>query len=127
MEGGKTVTTAVDKSRIPVFVKGGTILPLAVDPLMAAKTLHTPLEIRIYPGSDAVFTLYEDDGHTNAYEQGKCSRITFRWNDSQQQLTIDERQGQFDSMPRSRSFVVQVVNGKNQTVKYEGNKTVIAL
>lgn len=127
MEGGKTVTTAVDKSRIPVFVKGGSILPLAVDPLIAAKTLHTPLEIRIYPGSDAVFTLYEDDGHTNAYEQGKCSRITFRWNDSQQQLTIDERQGQFDSMPRSRSFVVQVVNGKNQTVKYEGNKTVIAL
>ena len=127
MEGGQMVTTAVDKSRIPVFVKGGSILPLAVDPLIAAKTLHTPLEIRIYPGADAVFTLYEDDGQSNDYEQGKCSRITFRWDDQKQQLTIDERQGSFSAMPKRRSFDIQVVNGKKKSIKYEGEKTVISL
>ncbi|MBR5929479.1 MAG: DUF5110 domain-containing protein [Prevotella sp.] len=127
VEGGQTVTTAVDKSRIPVFVKGGSILPLAVDPLIAAKTLHTPLEIRIYPGADAVFTLYEDDGQSNDYEHGKCSRITFRWDDQKQQLTIDERQGSFSAMPQRRSFDIQVVNGKKKSIKYEGEKTVISL
>lgn len=127
MEGGQMVTTAVDKSRIPVFVKGGSILPLAVDPLIAAKTLHTPLEIRIYPGADAVFTLYEDDGQSNDYEQGKCSRITFRWDDQKQQLTIDERQGYFEAMPQTRSFDIQVVNGKKKSIQYGGDKTVISL
>ncbi len=34
-----------------------------------------PLEIRIYPGADATFVLYEDEGDNYNYEQGKFSMI----------------------------------------------------
>jgi alpha-D-xyloside xylohydrolase len=78
------------------------------------------LEIRIYPGADATFTLYEDDGWSNDYEQGACSRITFRWDDSSQQLMIAARSGEFAGMPLSRRFDIQVVNGNRKTVNYEG-------
>jgi alpha-D-xyloside xylohydrolase len=118
--GGKSAISKVTLDGIPVFVRGGSILPLAVDPLTASQTLHTPLEIRIYPGADATFTLYEDDGWSNDYEQGACSRITFRWDDGSRQLTIADRFGQFAGMPQSRRFEIQVVSGDWQSVIYEG-------
>lgn len=122
-DGGQTVTTTVDKAHLPVFVRGGSILPLAVNP--SSMTIHQPMEIRVYPGADAVYTLYEDDGYTNDYEQGTCSRITFRWDDAQQQLTIDKREGQFRTMPEKRQFVVSLPNGKMMTVNYTGEQIII--
>ena len=119
-QGGKSAISQVGLDGIPVFVRGGSILPLAMDPLTASKTLHTPLEIRIYPGADATFTLYEDDGWSNDYEQRACSRITFRWDDSSQQLMIADRSGEFAGMPLSRRFDIQLVNGNRKTVNYEG-------
>ena len=121
-DGGQTVTTPIDKTRIPVFVRGGSILPLAVNPYVASKTLHTPMEIRVYPGADAIYTLYEDDGYTNDYEQGACSRITFLWDDGQQRLTIGQREGTFRTMPEQRQFVVTLPNGKVITVNYSGSQ-----
>ena len=123
--GGQTVTTAVDKAHIPVFVRGGSILPLAANPYVASKSLHTALGIHIYPGADAVYTLYEDDGWSNDYEQGSCSRITFRWDDSKQQLTISPREGQFTTMPRERQFVVSLPKGGTKTVNYTGKQVII--
>ncbi|SFO69012.1 TIM-barrel domain-containing protein [Prevotella sp. tf2-5] len=124
-DGGQTVTTSVDKAHIPVFVRGGSILPLAVDPYVASKTLHTPLEIRVYPGADVTYTLYEDDGYTNEYEQGACSRITFQWDEHQQQLTVGERQGSFRTMPQHRQFVITMPNGKSTTINYQGKEITV--
>jgi hypothetical protein len=54
-----------------------------------------PLEIRVYKGQDASFTLYEDEGDTYNYESGQYARITFDWKDSAQQLTIGARSGTY--------------------------------
>ena len=124
-QGGKSVIADVGIDRIPVYVRGGSILPLAIDPITASRTLHTPLEIRIYPGADATFTLYEDDGWSNDYEHGACSRITFRWDDAHQRLVVDDRKGSFAGMPVSRCFKILMVNGKQQTVNYEGKRLAI--
>ena len=80
-DGGQTVTTTVTKARIPVFVRAGSIIPVGGD------------EVLVYPGADAAFTLYEDDGTTMAYEQGDYKRITFRWNDAKGKLNYDKQKG----------------------------------
>ena len=80
-DGGQTVTTTVTKARIPVFVRAGSIIPVDGD------------EVLVYPGADAAFTLYEDDGTTMAYEQGDYKRITFRWNDAKGKLNYDKQKG----------------------------------
>ena len=80
-DGGQTVTTTVTKARIPVFVRAGSIIPFSND------------EVLVYPGADATFTLYEDDGTTMAYQNGKCSRITFRWNDAKSKLKVSRHKG----------------------------------
>jgi alpha-D-xyloside xylohydrolase len=91
-EGGQTVTTTVTKAYIPVFVRAGSIIPLSED------------EVLVYPGADASFTLYEDDGTTMAYEQGKYSRTTFRWNDARKKLNISPR--------KKRKFKVRTFDAK---------------
>ena len=99
-EGGQTVTTAVDKSRIPVFVRAGSIVPLAGD------------TICVYPGADATFTLYDDDGTTMAYEQGQCSRIQLKWDDRRQRFTVGKPKGRFAGMDKRRKFTVVFPDGK---------------
>ena len=88
-EGSQYVTTKVDDSFIPVFVKGGSILPLCNGKQYAADKDGVSLEMRVYPGADATFTLYEDDGESNAYRHGDCRRTTYRWDEASQRLEID--------------------------------------
>ena len=127
-EGGQMVETSAgfqlggaQLTHVPVFVKGGSILPIGADKQYAAEKVDAPIELHIYPGADASFTLYEDDGQTNNYEQGKCSRIVFTWNEATQRLTIDKRKGAFDGMPATRTFII-VKDGKKQEVVYNGKK-----
>jgi alpha-glucosidase (family GH31 glycosyl hydrolase) len=71
---------------IPLFVRAGSIIPLgsAIESTSDTQKIE---KIRIYPGADAEFTLYDDDGKTYAYEKGD-SRIThLHWNDATQKLT----------------------------------------
>jgi len=68
------------------------------------------LEIRIYPGADGQFTLYEDERDNYNYEQGRFSEIPFSWDDQTQTLTIGQRQGTFDGMLSSRTFRIVLVD-----------------
>ena len=104
-DGGQTVTTDVDLSYIPVFVRAGSILPLDGDRVM------------VFPGADGSFTLYEDDGTTTYYEQGASSTIYFDWEQQRQRLTIGKRVGNFDGMSKRRTFKVLMVE-ENSNIKY---------
>ncbi len=88
-DGGQYVTTTIDDTFIPVFVKAGSILPLCHGKDYATDRDGVTLEMRVYPGKDAKFTLYEDDGYTNDYRNGKYRRTTYRWNEASQKLEID--------------------------------------
>jgi alpha-D-xyloside xylohydrolase len=74
----------------------------------------------VYPGNDASFTLYEDEGDNYSCEQGVCSSIPMTWNDSKRTLTIGNRTGSFPGMTVSRTFTVRLADGKIKTVKYNG-------
>ena len=88
-EGGQYVTTAVDRCHIPVFVKGGSLLPLGPDRQHVADRAGAEVELRVYPGADVSFTLYDDDGETTAYQSGDFRRTTFTWDDNRRTLRTD--------------------------------------
>ena len=83
------MTTTIDDTFIPVFVKAGSILPLCHGKDYATDRDGVTLEMRVYPGKDAKFTLYEDEGYTNDYRNGKYRRTTYRWDEASQKLEID--------------------------------------
>lgn len=120
--GGQTVDVPVNIEKIPVFVKAGTILPMGQDKQsVAEKVKNEPINLTIYPGADATFTLYEDEGNNYNYEQGAYSQITFRWNDKKRQLTVEGRQGSFEGMEQERIFVASM-GSKEITMNYTGKK-----
>jgi alpha-glucosidase len=62
---------------LPVYVRGGSILPL--QPLVQStdETPNGPLELRVYPGQPCRGSLYLDDGHTLRYQHGEFLRQAF--------------------------------------------------
>lgn len=71
------------------------------------------LEIRVYPGANATFILYEDENDNYNYEKGVYSTITFRWDDSNRTLHISDREGGYSGMLEKRKFKVVLVNQRS--------------
>jgi alpha-D-xyloside xylohydrolase len=85
VHGGQTITVSAPIDTIPLFVRAGSILPLG-SPVENTKEKQTIAKVKIYPGADAEFTLFNDDGTTYGYEQGKGTITHLRWNDSTRKL-----------------------------------------
>ena len=64
--GGQWIKVAAPIDQIPVFVKAGSIIPLGA-PIQSTATRQAIAEVRVYPGRDAEFTLYDDDGLSYDY------------------------------------------------------------
>ncbi|HEX8485329.1 glycoside hydrolase family 31 protein [Sphingomonas sp.] len=84
--GGQTIVAAAPIDRIPLFVRAGSIVPMGA-PVPNTATKQLLESVRVYPGRDAQFTLYDDDGVTNAYRNGGGTRATLRWDDAAGRLT----------------------------------------
>ena len=67
-------------------------------------------EIRIYPGKDGTFTVYEDEGDNYNYEKGAFSTFTMKWNDKKRELHLSARKGEYKGMCKTRKLNVVVVS-----------------
>ncbi|WCT10430.1 TIM-barrel domain-containing protein [Mucilaginibacter jinjuensis] len=108
-QGGKKIQAKVPIDQIPLFVKAGSIIPFGSLQQYTEQHADDKLEIRIYPGADGSFTLYEDENDGYNYEHGIYSLIDFKWNDKAHTLTISNRQGTFPSMLKTRIFNISIV------------------
>jgi len=95
--------------RLPLYVRAGSILPLGPDEEWSTEKPEDPIEMRIYPGADGDFTIYEDENDTYDYEKGAYATIPLYWADASRTLTIRDRKGQFPGMPEKRTFRVVLV------------------
>ena len=125
--GGQHVTLETSFDRVPMFVRAGSILPLGPEMQYVGEKSWDNLELRIYPGADGSFLLYEDEGDSYNYEKGAYSTIAFQWNDRTRTLTIADRQGSYPGMLQSRQFTLVLPDGKQQTVRYDGTQLTIRL
>ena len=123
-DGGEYVNAEVDIETIPVYVKGGSIVPTGPDRQHVAQKVDGPVVFNVYPGADASFTLYEDEGTNYNYEGGAYSTITLDWNDAGRCLTIGRRSGSFEGMEKERTFSVNLM-GETRTVAYNGEQTIV--
>ena len=126
-KGGQTVTLETTFDRVPMFVRAGSILPLGPEMQWVGEKKWDDLELRVYPGADGQFVLYEDEGDNYNYEKGVYSIIQFSWNDKMHTLTISDRQGSYPGMLQNRQFTVVLPEGKQQTVRYDGTAQTIRL
>ncbi|MFR9651630.1 MAG: TIM-barrel domain-containing protein [Rikenellaceae bacterium] len=108
-EGGEHITADAPIEWMPLFIRSGAILPMADVMNYSSESELTELEIRVYPGADGEFILYEDEGDNYNYQDGKYSEIRFSYNDKEGVLTIDSRRGCYAGMLNKRRFNIVVV------------------
>ena len=129
--GGRSICADAPYGRMPLFVRAGSILPMGPVVQNSAEKGDGPLQIRVYAGKDASFTLYDDEGVNYNYEKGLCSRISLVWNEAESTLTIGERQGSFPGMEESIEMEIVKVDSKGEgkavRLSYNGSKSVINL
>ena len=117
------------KEHIPVYVKAGSILPLAEGtPQTMKEACQEGWTIKVFAGADGSYTVYEDEGTNYNYERGQYSNIHMDWDDKKKRLTVGEREGSFQGMVEKRSIRVQLISEKGieeQDFNYEGKKVVI--
>jgi alpha-D-xyloside xylohydrolase len=106
---------------MPLYVRAGSILPLGPVVQYTGEKPSDPIELRVYPGADGAFTLYEDEGDNYNYEKGQYATIPFTWNDATDTLTIGARERSFPGVLPDRTFhVVFVGANADHLLKYRG-------
>lgn len=125
-EGGRWIEVTADIEHMPVFVKAGSVLPQTEGLQYADEKNGNPLELHVYPGCDGEFSIYEDEGNSYGYEEGNCSWIPVKWENSSRTLTILERRGEFPGMETDRKIEVYIGEKKTER-EYFGKEIKILL
>ncbi len=108
-QGGKAIAIKAPITRMPLLVKAGAILPMGPVTQYVDEHPDAPLTLNVYTGADGQFSLYEDDGVTNAYTRGEFSRIPLNYHDKTGTLTIGERTGKYKGMVNQRQFKIHFI------------------
>lgn len=122
IKGGQEIIRKTTIDMIPLYVKEGAIIPFGPKVQFAAEKKWDNLEIKVYPGKDGSFVLYEDEFDNYNYEKGAYSEIEFLWNETSKRLTISNRKGQYNGMLTSRKFTIVMPNGSEKVINYNGKK-----
>jgi alpha-D-xyloside xylohydrolase len=136
IEGGQTIDADAPVDKLPLMVKAGSIVPMGPFVQYSTEKAADPLELRVYPGANATFILYEDENDNYNYEKGVYATIDFQWDDLNRQLTVHGRKGKFPGMLDTRQFNlvivkenhgtgIEVTEKPDKTVKYNGGQQVI--
>ena len=126
-KGGQDVTLETTLDRVPMFVRAGSILPLGPEMQYVGEKAWDNLEMRVYPGADASFLLYEDEGDNYNYEKGTYATIQFDWSDKARTLTVGDRKGDFPGMLKTRKFTIVLPDGTQKVIDYNGTKQTVKI
>jgi alpha-D-xyloside xylohydrolase len=113
VDGGKTVDAAAPIDKLPLYVRAGSILPMGPELEYAMQRPADTIELRVYPGADGQFTLYEDGGDGYEYEQGGFATTKISWKDKTRTLSVAETKGDFPGRLKKRVFNVVIVGDGN--------------
>ena len=108
--GNQNYTADAPITRIPVFVKAGSIIPMRNYASSIEAGSNDTLNIHIYPGADGRFTLIEDDGTSSQYLEGIYAKTTMRLAHREEacRLTIDPLEGYYEGIKRQRTWKFHV-------------------
>lgn len=120
LQGNQTLQVTAPLDTIPLYTRAGTILPLGPIMQSTALGITDPLEVRVYPGANAQFSLYEDDGDNYEYQKGAFTRIPLSWDDKNATLSLGKREGSYPGMLATRHLSVVLPGQPARALTYTG-------
>lgn len=109
--GGQVIEAHALRERMPLFISEGSIIPTGPDVQSTGENPQGPLTIHVFTGSDAAFTLYEDQGTDMGYARGEFARVPMAWNEVSRTLTVGDRAGSFPGMEDLRTLTIVLHDG----------------
>jgi alpha-glucosidase (family GH31 glycosyl hydrolase) len=122
--GGKTVEVSAPLETIPVFVRAGTTLATGPVKQFANQDSDVPTSLTVYPGANGISALYEDDGHSFAFERGDFSSTELRWDDTARTLVLRSTGGRRQP---TRQFAAGLAGTPLRKISYDGKITTVHL
>jgi alpha-glucosidase (family GH31 glycosyl hydrolase) len=109
-EGGQSVSVETPLQTVPLFARGGSIIPLGPVVQRADERPLDDLTLLVYPGAPGACTLYEDDGATQAYRDGQYAVTEARssFDDGVVRVTVSAARGEYAGQPGTRDLTVRV-------------------
>lgn len=104
IHGPAEVLAPAPLERMPLYVRAGAVLPTGPARQHTGEKPLDPLTVHVYPGADGAFTLYEDDGHSFAYQQGAFRLTHFNWHGNTLQMQV--RAHGYTPAPRQLRLVI---------------------
>lgn len=128
-EGGREISRPVDLETLPLYVRAGSIVPLGPVKQFTEEKVDGPLSITIYPGANASFLLYEDDGTSFNYRKGERLGIHLNWNDARRVLDLKLAPGSRMLTPEPIAMSVQLLGeeGKKKNLVFDGKNVSVSI
>ena len=126
VEGGREISRPVDLETTPLYVRAGSILPLGPVKQYVDEKVDEPLSVSIYPGADASFLLYEDDGISFNHRKGEWTGIQMRWDDKLRKLSLELAPGSRMLTREGKPIVVQM-GAVKRSVSFAGKSVEVSL
>ncbi|MDP9383432.1 MAG: glycoside hydrolase family 31 protein [Chloroflexota bacterium] len=120
IEGPTPFTAHAPMDRIPVFIRGGAVLPLGNERRTTSEPL-TELTLQVYPAEESAWTITEDDGETLAYQRGETAETSMHVSEADGRVTVrlEARRGPYQPHPRMLSLLVHTP-GRPTSVTFDG-------
>ncbi len=126
--GNKRYVSFYNEENYPVFAKSGAIIPLAnLGENKNDTRIPTDLEINVFPGENNTYKLYEDDGVSNEYQNGKfcITAIDYNYLQNNYTLIIHPLEGDVSILPEKRNYIIRFRNTrKAEDVKVYVNQDI---
>lgn len=121
-QGGQTITANAELDTMPLYVRAGSIVPMGPK-IQYTSEKEDPIELRIYPGADGQFVLYNDEGDNYNYENGFYREVTITWDDCSRKLFFSAPKGKgYPGMPEKITFNIVIVD-QNRGIGIEETQT----
>ena len=88
LSGKNKITLHPALDEMPLYVRAGAIIPTQPIVQNTGETPKGPLALRVYPGEDCHGSLYQDDGHSFAYQRGELLRVSYSCQASVSAITV---------------------------------------
>ena len=132
-EGGNMIRVDAPLETVPMFVRGGAIIPLGPEMNYVGEKPFDPITFAIYPDRRGVAstTLYEDDGLSPAYKDGAFRRTIVNVSRGVKGFvaSIGAPSGQYNPGPRRFGFIIKSAgaNPKVLMITDDGKARTVAI
>jgi len=125
--GNQWLTVDAPLERIPFFLKSGGVLPMQeVQQFVGEKPVETTI-LTIFPSAKSYYSLYEDDGYSYEYENGRFSVVNFNIEEKDDALTVVVKREQTGFTPDRKNYQFRIISDKKPAKVLVGSKELSAL